>query len=281
MKPIIFGPDGADGLQRAYRRSLIRSVIRVNWTHRGLRPNDVMVASYPRSGNLWLRFMLVALLRGDVSYEQVRNSAPYVGSHRRAPPFLPNGGRLIKTHEPYLRRYRRAIHVVRDPRDVMVSYFKFLLGNGKLAIPPKMYENEALDRFVDAFIGGRLDAHGTWNSHLASWVGAAASERADIISVQFDELRADPVGNLERIANWLDAEVSLADIRRAVEQCTIDRMRAATRDGTSPGIGSSPKLPSPVHEGRVGIWREVLDERQARKFDVFADGLQLMGYPIN
>lgn len=91
MKRLSFGPDSADLVRRAYRRSPVWRLLGVIWTHRGPGPTDVMLASYPRSGNLWLRFMLIELFRGDVSFERVVSSAPYVGSHRAPPPFLPHG----------------------------------------------------------------------------------------------------------------------------------------------------------------------------------------------
>lgn len=281
MKPISFGPDGADPLRRAYRRSPLRNLLRVRWTHRGLRPTDVMLASYPRSGNLWLRFMLVELLRGDVSFERVISSAPYVGSHHAAPPFLPRGSRLIKTHEPYLASYRRAIHVVRDPRDVVLSYFKFLLRNGKLVIPEAMAEGEAFDRFIDAFISGRLDPHGTWNGHLVSWIAAAGAGRADVMRIRFEDFRVDPFGNLARVCRWLGADATSKEIQRAVERSALDRMREATRSQIPPGVRPSPDLPPLVNQGNVGGWRDVLDERQVQKFEAFAEGLRLMRYPIS
>jgi hypothetical protein len=33
-----------------------------------LAPNDVCLASYPRSGSAWLRFLLTELLSGDASF---------------------------------------------------------------------------------------------------------------------------------------------------------------------------------------------------------------------
>ena len=44
-----------------------------------------------------------------------------MGTHRPMKPVLPNGGRLIKTHEQYRSQYKRAIYLMRDLRDVMLS----------------------------------------------------------------------------------------------------------------------------------------------------------------
>jgi hypothetical protein len=46
------------------RRSMLRRVV-YGWRHRGLKPADVMLASYPRSGNSWTKLMLAELLAGS------------------------------------------------------------------------------------------------------------------------------------------------------------------------------------------------------------------------
>ena len=102
-----------------------------------------------------------------------------------------------------------------------------------------------------------------------------------MVSVRFEDLRADPVGNVARICRWLGAHVTNEEVGRAVERCALDRMRDATRGATPPGIRPSPTLPPLVNDGRVGGWRDVLTERQIQRFGVFADGLQLMGYPTS
>lgn len=235
-----------------------------------------MLASYPRSGNLWLRCMLYDLLLGSVSTERVVSQMPYVGQHRNAPRLLANGGRVVKTHEPYQASYRRAIHLVRDPRDLAVSYFSFLTRGRKLMIPSTMDDAEAFDAYIDAFIGGRLDAHGTWLAHLRSWTDAQSSGKADVHTVRYEDLRLEPHDTLELIARWLDLNVTAADISRAVDDCSIDRMRNADFE-SAPGR-TLPSRPPVINQGLVGGWRDVLSAHQAARFGVFADGLAEMGY---
>lgn len=279
MWPYNYGPDGGGAVRRAYRRSPLRTLIRVSWTHRGLTETDVMVASYPRSGNLWLRFMLFELLSGAASMDRVLSSMPYVGKHHTAPALVPNRGRLIKTHEPYQPKYRRAVHLVRDPRDIVVSYYKFLQAFAGLEIPRSMHDSVAFDRFIDAFICGRVEAYGTWIGHLESWRQARTSGRADVLTVRYEDIRSDPSGMLEAIAHWLGVEVTQDGIAQAVENASIRRMREATQGRTPPRVRSSPNLAPIVNSGLVGGWRDVLDGRQAARFNVFADGLATMGYP--
>jgi len=121
--PVARGADGAGLLRRMYRASPLRQLIKIEWDHRGIGPKDVFLASYPCSGSSWMRFLLLELLAGDASFAAINVAVPYVGRHRVAPSIVPDGGRLIKTHEPHLARYRRAVHLVRDPRDVALLLF--------------------------------------------------------------------------------------------------------------------------------------------------------------
>src|SRR5690242_17221396 len=108
-----------------YRGSQTALRVPLIWLrHRGFGPNDVFLASFPRSGNTWLRFVLGEVLtRESVEFENVNRIIPEVGLQGKARAVLPGGGRLIKTHELYRQEYQRAIYVIRDVRDVLLSEF--------------------------------------------------------------------------------------------------------------------------------------------------------------
>jgi len=99
--------------------------------HLGLREHDVFLACYPRSGSTWLRFILAELLtETPAEFKTVNAQIPYVGRHPNAPPSLPGKGRLIGTHELRLPPGKRAIYLIRDPRDVAPSYYQWQLRHG-------------------------------------------------------------------------------------------------------------------------------------------------------
>lgn len=283
---IAAGSDGPSIARRLYRRSPLRALLRVSWEHRGLRPDDVILASYPRSGSAWLRFMLIEMISGEASFARITREAGYVGRHRSAPSLVPGGGRFIKSHEPYLERYRRAVHLVRDPRDVALSYFRFLQRTGEIRVRPADDLDASLDHFIRAFVDGRFWPPGTWQTHLFSWTEAGASGRAEVLRVRYEDMREDAPRELLRIGRWLGFELADEAASEAARRCTIERMRASEAVDLNSGRSVFPRaarktrLPL-VNTGRVGGWRAVLTDDQRRLFvEQMSAGLAAADYPL-
>jgi Sulfotransferase domain len=236
--------------------------------HRDLRAADVMVASYPRSGSTWLRFVLAELLTAAPSdFASVNRSIPAVGSHGKAVPLLPAGGRLIKTHEPYRAEYRRGIYMVRDPRDVVISEYAYQLALGRFA--------NRFDRFVDAFLAGGVNGYGSWQDHVAGWLEAPLAHTGDLLLVRFEDLRAATEATLVRVLGFLGCSANAAAIRAAIANNSINNMRV--KELRSPQKAS--RHGRFVRNGSVGGWRELMSDRHLRLVEQYAgDAMLRLGY---
>jgi hypothetical protein len=230
--------------------------LRVGLRHRGLGPCDVALASYPRSGNTWIRFLLYQLATGQAGdWPAVNAAIPYVGEHRQAPRLLPDGGRLFKTHENDPRRYRRAIYLVRDPRDVVLSEHRHT----------RMFGNfdRDLDAFVDTFVKGRVHGLGTWADHAAGWL-QAAQDASRVAVVRYEDLRADPQAQLARVASFLNLPADATTLARAIADNTIERMR---KKEAGAGFQKADDRLSHVSKGQVEGWRERLDANAVARIE--------------
>lgn len=80
-----------------YKAARSRLNIPLLWLrHRGLDSTDVFVASYPRSGQHWVRFQLFEILMNQsADFDSLDSTIPQVGEHGKALSILPSGGRLI------------------------------------------------------------------------------------------------------------------------------------------------------------------------------------------
>jgi hypothetical protein len=241
---------------RTVRHKIAKSPVHVPLTwirHRNLIPSDVFVASYPRSGNTWLRFMLFQLLLGKApSFNQIDLLVPDVGKQDKAVPVLRNNGRVIKTHEQYRREYKNAIYLVRDARDVALSEFAYQNALGLI--------DGDFDRFLGRFLRGEVNPFGSWTNHVNSWISAQDEDRARILVVRFDELRKNPESQLGQMMDFLEVPVTPETIRKAVEDNSVEKMRAHEKKNPLKVSGKG----GFVRGGSVGGWHEKFTEAQTQ-----------------
>jgi len=235
--------------------------------HRDVRPDDIFVASYPRAGSTWLRFLLQEILTDEPStFPSVNRVIPQVGFHRNAYR-LPNGGRIIKTHEAFRREYGRAIYLARDPRDVLLSEYAFQKALGLTAAD--------IDDYIDDFVFRQVNANGSWRDHARSWLDAS-EENPDIRIFRFEDLRRDPAGTLREMLSFLDVSSDQTQILSAIRNNGVKEMRA--KELTTPQKTS--KDGKFVREGSSGGWRKNLTPEQARRiYRAMQSEMQRLGYP--
>src|SRR2546423_7743737 len=98
---------------------------------RGLsvRTRDVFLVSYPRSGNTWLRFLVANALRPEeqATFATVGDVVPDIYDVTNRDLLRLPDPRILKSHEPVDERYRRVAYLVRNPADVALSYYHYLI----------------------------------------------------------------------------------------------------------------------------------------------------------
>ncbi|OLE97735.1 MAG: hypothetical protein AUG75_04695 [Cyanobacteria bacterium 13_1_20CM_4_61_6] len=248
---------------RQVRYSAAKSGLRVPiiWMrHRGLNRNDVLVASYPRSGSTWLRFMLFEILtEKDAEFDDVNRHIPDVGGQRDAVALLPNQGRLIRTEEAFRPDYRRAIYIVRDGRDVALSEYAYQKAQGWIDC--------SFDNYLKMFVNGNASPYGSWEEHARSWIESPLNARGDLMLVSYRELKQKCEPTLTRIAEFLKVRVPAQVIQNAIQNNNLQNMRK--KEDRAPQIGYDPRTKSIAEEkrfvrsGAVGGWRERLTPAQA------------------
>jgi estrone sulfotransferase len=256
-------------LRDALRRSrLLRAAVVAN-RHRGLRADDLFVASYPRSGNTWVRFVLAELANGaPADFESIDRMIPAIGSHRGAVGLV-SGRRLIKTHEPYRAQYARAVYLVRDVRDVLISWYRVTRSDPD--------DVSALDSFVAEFITEQASPYGRWTDHVRSW--QRARERGKpVLICRFEDVQADPPMAFMQIASFLGLAADAERVGVALARNTPEEMRRLEQLGADYLRRTVGHRSQGVRRGSVGSWRELLSDRHLR---VLEPALQLnteLGY---
>src|SRR3979411_2209391 len=87
--------------------------------------DDVFLVSYPRSGNTWTRFLIGNLVHQDepVTFSNIESRITDIYFHPDHRMRRLSRPRILKSHECFQPHYRQIIYIVRDPRDVAVSFY--------------------------------------------------------------------------------------------------------------------------------------------------------------
>lgn len=239
-----------------------------------VRPDDTLLVSYPRSGTTWTSFLITAMIhRRPPDFVTINSLLPDIYGARRIELSRMASPRLLKSHEYFDPRYRRVIYLVRDPRDVVLSYHDFQ--QRKRLIP----ESCPLSSYVERFVAGGLDRFGTWREHAGSWLGAR-SGRSDFLLVRYEDLRSVTVAELRRIADFIGLDADDARLALAAEQCSIAAMRRLEHAQAEEGAIDRRRFDRPgVRSGLAGGWRNLLDrELEAKITAAFHPLMRDLGY---
>jgi len=263
-----------DSIRRLrFHSKLLRRPL-VLYRHRGISDEDAFLISYPRSGTTWLRFLLSEALTGEEpGFERDSNALHYVGDHLTAPRILPTGGRLIFSHEKVSIPPHKVIYVVRDPRSVVISEFRWLLRRN--------LHSGDLDNFVDRFVRGRTNPWGSWEAHVNYWVSSASARGGKVHLVTYEKLRTETLDMLKKALAFLGSARDRSVLLAAVEHNSLEKMRqkevsapdSAFERGTIRATGKF------INTGKTAGWREALDPNQvARIEEAFFPTMHRLGY---
>jgi hypothetical protein len=256
-------------------RSAVRDIV-VRARHAGLRSQDAAVVSYPKSGSTWVRFVLAAALSGsEMDFDLVREYVPPVGWHRRGPALLPQGGRLVKSHEPYRRltlgAATRVIYLVRDGRDVAVSYFHHQRRIG--AAWPE------IDAFAAAFLDGQVGSYGAWQNHVAGWLAQRDRHPKRVAVVRYEDMLVSPVDTLMEVGERLSLGLRAEALAAAVAANTATEMRA--KEASSRILDTGVRDQHFVRAASAGQWDQALSAATVLRFERDAGAaLRGAGYPV-
>jgi hypothetical protein len=183
-------------------------------------PDDVFIVSYPRSGNTWMRFLLGNLFFPDerVTFANLEKRVPDI--HQNTDRYLQRipSPRILKSHEYYDPRYGTVVYLVRDPREVCISYYYYHVKFRKID------EKYSMDRFVARFLSGELDPYRSWGEHVHDWL--EVREGTDnFLLIRYEDILTDFGKTVRKIAEFLPLNWNQALLASAIERSSFDTMQ--------------------------------------------------------
>ncbi len=258
----------------------------------------IPLASYPKSGNTWMRVLLSnymaeeaepvsinALAGGNIGSRHQfderlgLSSAAMTGDeillHR--PRFHESLAAeadspvFAKTHEPFQRlpdgaslfappSFSGAVCIFRNPLDVAVSFAHHLqCGIGRVI---------EIMGDPEAYLGpNRSGIYPMLPSLISDWSGNVSSwldqKELPVQAVRYEDLHTDTETVLEAVADFAGLAPNPARLTLAVENSRFHRLSEQEK---RVGFGERPpNLPNFFRKGRIGDWRSVLSRDQVRR----------------
>ena len=249
-------------------------------------PDDVFLVSYPRSGNTWTRFLLGNLIsqKDPVTFSNIESRIPeiYFNPDRELRA-LPRP-RMLKSHECFQPQYPHVIYIVRDPRDVAISFYHH---NVKARNIPDDYP---MTSFVPRFIAGEFDRKfGSWRDNVLSWI-SVRGESANFMLLRYEEMKRDTAGALLQVVEFLERcsfreiDTSPEALRKAVELSSPERMRALEKQEAGKWVlTKSTRSDKPfVRTAKAGGWKSQLAPESVEIIEsAWGDLMKNLGYELS
>ena len=224
------------------------------------RHGTTWLASYPKSGNTWLRCLLEAyrrngaldindlrittsdggatILQGvspmplsalDFRYEMLlRPAALFNLFCRMSQPIL------VKTHFANIQPdglphcipkefTENAVYVVRDPRSIISSFarfYQFPIDKAADAMSSKDFTIGGNEAFCRILLS-------TWSNHVASWVSETAYP---VHVVKYEDMLIDPAKELTEVLQFLKTDVDEKLVKKAVAAADIKNLKKSESD---------------------------------------------------
>lgn len=240
-------------------------------------PNDIFLVSYPRSGNTWMRFLIgQARSKRALNFNSLELKVPDIYQNSDWEMVGAPRPRVLKSHELYDKRYPKIIYLVRDPRDVAISYYYWRKKTGtfeKRGVYPTL-EEYLYYHFSDQefnFIG--------WLDHVDSWLGNSSLLGDKLFVIRYEDLEKQPKKMLTKTIEFTGIK-NIEDhwIDFSLRESRIKQMRRKEKALPTTEEDGIPF----VRKGYSGQWKEVFDKDMNELFWVrFRRWMEPLGYKKN
>jgi len=254
----------------------------------------IWLASYPKSGNTWVRTFLANYFLGRRKAVGINELRKFTLSETRQDFYdraaggkfhgeaiddafalrtkvqrliaaEKDGTHFVKTHSIVDKVGNlslidpqvtaAAIYIMRNPFDVVPSYARHV--------------GISIDETIDAIQNpenvlasrsGIADVLGRWDTHVAAWLNAPG---LPLHVMRYEDIHADPKRAFSTLFEFLRAPVNTAHLKRTISATQFENLQKQEQE--SGFIERPPRMKQFFHSGKAGGWRETLTETQIAK----------------
>lgn len=257
------------------------------WNDFEFRDDDIIIASYAKSGTTWVQQILSQLIFNGQEGLPVAEMSPWLDL--RIPPKevkLPEvekqtHRRFLKTHLPVdalvFSPDAKYIYIGRDGRDVVWSMYNHHANAnelwyqalndtpGRVGPPIETPPDDVAIYFRDWM---KKEGHPFWPfwENVRTWW--QIRDLPNVLLIHFAQLKIDMPGEIRRIAEFIGTPIDDATWGAILEHCSFAYMKAnATATVPLGGAFWDGGAETFVHKGTNGRWRDALTENESAAYE--------------
>lgn len=165
-----------------------------------------------------------------------------------------------------------SVYIVRDPRDVAVSFARFLDKDMDFTIDFMSNDGASLQKHE---VHGKELFHylGSWSGHVDSWMRTNFNG----IAIRYEDLIKDPLSEFKQLCHFLGFPDDPERLKKAVQNTEFSKIK---RHEELVGFKEmSDKGTSFFGSGKSGGWRDILSkEQEQRIIDAHGEVMRAVGY---
>ena len=273
----------------------------------------IWLASYPKSGNTWIRLFLDSLFKSSDKFNinnniikqfplrsnfenlsnDINNQDEFARYCIKAQQKInsDNKIKIFKTHNAFWNwnsgefyftdevQTLGVIHIVRDPRNVVTSILNYF--------HKKNYSEAVEFMKINRVLGGDAEEHGlptiigSWQSHYRSW----RKFKKNNIIIKYENLLENPKKEFLKITDYLSSVANLnfreEEISKSIDNCNFNNLsKQEDIYGFNSNSDTNKKLNKKFFNlGPRNRWQDILDKKiQTEIENLFKKEMQEIGY---
>lgn len=239
-----------------------------------LKPNDVIICGFPKTGTHWHHEILYMLIKGSTEYHKGSGLNDFIDASTTKEGDNPpdSDPRVFFTHVKFhhlpkqvLEKKVKIVYLLRNPKDTWVSMYNHAHGHRKSL----SYEG-TWNQFFSLMMSFGF-WYGDWFDYMLDWERALATQtEVPVIVSHFEHLKQDPVGQIEKLDKFLGYNRGRQLCEDIAEACSFTKLKKAKDDGMPEEVRKKlfkENAAGFYRKGEIGDWKNWFTVAENEQFD--------------